>query len=851
MKRLLEISCQKQNSIKSLSTPLSKYVNNNNNSNNYKAIFINLLQQQNQHHQQQQITFNSSNTKTFNINEFNFKRLFCTNKNIKNEIENEIENDKVEEEDEEEEELNVNNNNNNNNNNKNIEEINNSNKQQQQQQPYQRVLMKPISNKPVIAIIGKPNVGKSTIFNRIIEGQRRALVEEIPGTTRDRYYGEGFLYGREFILVDTGGLIGESKEDKDQFQGVIQDQAEIAMEEADAILFVLDYKSGLTSIDKELARMLRSKRQKLGKPIYIGVNKADNVSMRGEDFEEMKTQITRLGFGQPIPFSAHHGDNVHSMFELILSQFPHMDLSLEKLEEDLKPGPIRISIVGQPNAGKSSLLNKIIEEERSIVSDIPGTTHDPVDCNFLWRDTHELSLIDTAGIRRRSTHKIGLEKSSVLWALKAIEKSHVVFIVIDATIGITEQDLKIASFVVENRKSMIIIVNKWDLYLKNIHATQKITDKLFFHDFQNKSSSSSSKSIANENFDTSFTLDTLLDDLISHNIKNSKTDDVLNRNGKKKDSSKKKSSILEERKTRKQKIREEQEEEKQKQLQHSSDLEYSNIYWPDAKNDHVDDIDDIDDIDEIGGGDGEVYDFDIDEILKEERYQEDKEGEENHEDEEEGDSDEKFQKAYIEYLKNKELKLEELEKITSQNKIKRPSPPNVEMPKITKLQKDYETELRSKLSFLDFAPILFTSAKTGFCVPTAIDLSIKIFFEREKRLRVAELIEIIKLVSFKHKFPKMGRNTLKLKFAQQARGYPPTFVFWVNHPDNVEPSVVRFLLRSIRDYYPFVGTPIYVQFRKNKANKKKFYKKVSSSSSSSSSSNKGGYNKRRNNNSKH
>ncbi|KAM9989627.1 hypothetical protein ACTFIY_005671 [Dictyostelium cf. discoideum] len=839
MKRLLEISCQKPNSIKSLSTPLSKYVNNN----NHKALFINPLQQQNQHQhqQQQQIKFNNNcnnnYTKTFNINEFNlnFKRLFCTNKNIKNEIENGIENDKVEkEEDEEEEELNVNNNNNN----KNIEEIDNSNNKKQQQQPYQRVLMKPISNKPVIAIIGKPNVGKSTIFNRIIEGQRRALVEEIPGTTRDRYYGEGFLYGREFILVDTGGLIGESKEDKDQFQGVIQDQAEIAMEEADAILFVLDYKSGLTSIDKELARMLRSKRQKLGKPIYIGVNKADNVSMRGEDFEEMKTQITRLGFGEPIPFSAHHGDNVHSMFELILSQFPHMDLSLEKLEEDLKPGPIRISIVGQPNAGKSSLLNKIIEEERSIVSDIPGTTHDPVDCNFLWRDTHELSLIDTAGIRRRSTHKIGLEKSSVLWALKAIEKSHVVFIVIDATIGITEQDLKIASFVVENRKSMIIIVNKWDLYLKNKHATQKITDKLFFHDFQNKSSSSS-KSFANEDFDTSFTLDTLLDDLISNNIKNSKTDDVLNRNGKKKDSSKKKSSILEERKTRKQKIREEQEEEKQKQLQHSSDLEYSNIYWPDAKNDQINYVDDIDDIDD----DGEVYDFDIDEILKEERYEEAKEGEEGEDEEGEGDSDEKFQKAYIEYLKNKELKLEELEKISSQHKIKRPLPPNVEMPKITKLQKDYETELRTKLSFLDFAPILFTSAKTGFCVPTAIDLSIKIFFEREKRLRVAELIEIIKLVSFKHKFPKMGRNTLKLKFAQQAKGYPPTFVFWVNHPDNVEPSVVRFLLRSIRDYYPFVGTPIYVQFRKNRANKKKFYKKVSSSSS-----NKGGFYKKRNNN---
>ncbi|KAN0012004.1 hypothetical protein ACTFIU_000223 [Dictyostelium citrinum] len=845
MKRLLEISHQKQTSIKSLSAPISKYVNSNNNS-NYKPLFINPIQQNQQYQQQQQpqqqqpqqqyIKFNNDRNTTFNINNFNinFKRSFCTNKNIKNENEY----DEVEEEESLKSTLNNNKNIEDNNNNNNNLNINND----KDNKPYQRVLMKPISNKPIIAIIGKPNVGKSTIFNRIIEGQRRALVEEIPGTTRDRYYGEGFLYGREFILVDTGGLIGESKEDKDQFQGVIQDQAEIAMEEADAILFVLDYKTGVTPIDKELARMLRSKKQKLGKPIYIGVNKADNISMRGEDFQEMRTQIIRLGFGEPIPFSAHHGDNVHNMFESILTQFPHMDLSLKKLEEDLKPGPIRISIVGQPNAGKSSLLNKIIEEERSIVSDVPGTTHDPVDCNFLWRDTHELSLIDTAGIRRRSTHKIGLEKSSVLWALKAIEKSHVVFIVIDATVGVTEQDLKIASFVVENRKSMIIIVNKWDLYLKNLHATQKATDKLFFHDFQNKSSSSSAtaKSIADENFDTSFTLDTLLDDLVSYNIKNSKTDDVLNGNGKIKDLSKKKSSILEERKKRKQKIREEeeQEEQRQQQLQHSSDLEYSNIYWPDAKNDQINyDIIDVDD-DDI---DGEIYDFDIDAILKEE--QEGRGGEK--EGDNDDDDDEKFQLAYIEYLKKKEEKLEELEKINNQNKIKRPSPPNVVMPKMTKLQKDYETELRSKLSFLDFAPILFTSAKTGFCVPTAVDLSIKIFFEREKRLRIAQLWEIIKLVSFKHKFPKMGRNSLKLKFAQQAKGYPPTFVFWVNHPDNVEPSVVRFLLRSIRDYYPYVGTPIYIQFRKNKG-KKKYYKKLSSSSSHKGSNNKRRYNNNKN-----
>ncbi|EGC39851.1 hypothetical protein DICPUDRAFT_6420, partial [Dictyostelium purpureum] len=461
---------------------------------------------------------------------------------------------------------------------------------------------------PIIAIIGKPNVGKSTIFNRIIQGQRQALVEEIPGTTRDRYYGEAFLYGREFILVDTGGLIGEPKDEgeKDQFQQVIHSQAEIAIEESDAILFVLDYKSGITPIDKELARMLRKKKQSLnGKPIYIAVNKADNVVQRSEGFEDLKVQVTRLGFGEPMPFSALHGDGVHSMFETILSKFPYMDLSNERIEQELGPGPIRISIVGKPNAGKSSLLNKIIDEQRSIVSDIPGTTHDPVDCNFLWRDKHELCLVDTAGIRRRSTHKVGLEKSSVLWALKSIEKSHVVFLVIDATVGITDQDLKIASFIMENRKSCIILVNKWDLYLKNKKTREELSDQLFFHNFQ-------------------------------------------------------------------------------------------------------------------------------------------------------------------------------------------------------------------KQNTTNFVPVLFTSAKTGFCVPTAIDLSIKVFFEREKKLKISQLLQIIKEATFKHKFPKKGKNSLKLKYAIQTKHFPPTFLFWVNNPEDVDPSIVRYLLKSIREFYPFVGTPIYIKFRRNK-----------------------------------
>ncbi|KAF2071590.1 hypothetical protein CYY_007099 [Polysphondylium violaceum] len=694
---------------------------------------------------------------------------------------------------------------------------NNTNTRGDQENKYERAKVKVVLDKPVIAIIGKPNVGKSTLFNRVIQGQRDALVEEIPGTTRDRYYGEGFLYGKEFMLVDTGGLIGETKNDRDQFQGVIKEQAEIAMEESDAILFVIDFKHGITPVDKELARMLRTKKAK-GKPVFIGVNKADNIKNRVHEFDELKTQLVRLGLGDnPIPFSAIHGDGVLDLMQHVLKDFAYKDLTIHAEDLDT-PGPIRAAIVGQPNAGKSSLLNKIIEEERSIVSDIPGTTHDPVDITFNWRDTHEMTLIDTAGIRRRSTHKVGLEKSSVLWALKAIERSHVVYLVIDATVGVTEQDLKIAGFAIESRKSLIVIVNKWDLYLSNLKSGKMLEDKLYFQDLQ-KQNSFDINQFNTTSMKKTQTFKSLLEDLIAENIEKSKTDNNL-----KPTSFKKKSSILEKKNQLKNKAKqqevekdqddqdededqddeEDQENSIQANKQHSSDLQYSQIYWPDKQNN----------LKEIDNDDDDEFDIDIEQVMKQEQDQEEEEEEELDEEEEA----ERFYKNYLKYLKKKEeMEKEAEEKGTIK---KRPPPPDVQPPKLSREQKDYEAKLREKLTFLDFVPVLFTSAKTGFCVPTAIDLGIKVFFEREKKLKVSTLMDIINQATFKHKLPSKGKNSLRIKFAAQVKGYPPTFVFFVNDPEKVEPSLVKYLLNSIRQTYPYTGTPIFIKFKKNKRNPK-------------------------------
>ncbi|KYR00152.1 GTP-binding protein [Tieghemostelium lacteum] len=684
---------------------------------------------------------------------------------------------------------------------------------------YNRVSLKSIVNKPVIAIIGKPNVGKSTLFNRVIKGQRQALVEEIPGTTRDRYYGEGFLFGREFILIDTGGLVGESKEqmEKDKFSKMIRDQAEVAMDEADIILFLLDYKSGITTVDKDIARMLRVRKTN-GKPVYIGVNKADNSDMRTEGFDQLfKDQLVRLGLGtDSVPFSSIHGEGVMDLFENLLKPLPYADLNFEK---DFELGPIRISIVGQPNAGKSSLLNKIIEEERSIVSEIPGTTHDPVDCLFKWRNDHEIMLIDTAGIRRRSTHKEGLERSSVLWALKSVERSHVVLMVIDATIGVTEQDLKIASFIVESKKSVILLVNKWDLYLKNQKTQDTLFDQINFYDLQKKGQYVQSKgSFSEGNLSKDYTYKTLLDEMLQVNKQSTKTNDhekfqnlkKTTKLAKEKSEKRHKELIkqqeeeleeddLEEDEDRDLEIKNEEDKEIQK---NSSEMEYDKIII--GEKDGVDlDLDDEDF--DLG--------FDIDDLYRDEEEESVGAGKPEN-------PDEIFHKKLQEYIKKKE----EIQQNQDKERVKRVPPPPVDLPKYTSEQKQFEKKLRDKLSFIDYVPVIFTSAKTGYCIPTAMDLAIKVFFEREKKLKVNTLIDLIKQATFKHKIPARGKNNFKLKFAAQAKGYPPQFVFFVNDPDKVDPTFAKYLLRCIREVYPFTGTPIHIHFRKNKSKKKINYK---------------------------
>ncbi|GAM21698.1 hypothetical protein SAMD00019534_048730 [Acytostelium subglobosum LB1] len=676
---------------------------------------------------------------------------------------------------------------------------------------FQRAKVKGTEGKPLIAIVGKPNVGKSTLFNRLVQGSRQALVEDIPGTTRDRFYGEALLYGHQFQLVDTGGLVGEAAAHTDHFAEAIKTQATIAMDEADSIIFLLDAKTGITGVDREIARMLRTKFNTQGKKVFLGINKADNDdSVDRLPMDELR----RLGLGDPYPFSAIHGAGVLTLLDKVLKSLPDSKLALGDPSEQTS---IKISIVGQPNAGKSSLLNQIIGEERSIVSDISGTTHDPVDCNFIWRDIHDLTLIDTAGIRRRSTHKIGLEKSSVLWAMKAIERSHVVLMMIDSTVGLTDQDLKIADFITQNNKSVVLIINKWDLYAQNKKKAAKLIEKKQFHDLQERYRPNLSL------------LDEILDDnnIIGGGKKNKRAVQLGNvKNNEEMDEDDNDEDDQEEDEEEDEDNDEEEELEKKQIMKKnglskkefliqtsSSKLSYDSDFWPSKEasdrrtkeQDLLEEIEqELDNIkeDEVDGdveGDNDAVDY-----LKEE--------DNNEEDQEEKDEEEReynFIKAYWKYMKKLEI-------AEAEGKKQRPPPPEVKMPVLSKEQKEYERTLREKLTFLDYAPAIFTSAKTGFCVPTAMDLAIKIFFEREKRLRVKELMAIIKQATFKHKMPKKGKRNLRIKFAIQSKGYPPSFVFFVNDPDKVQPSINRYLLNSIRETYPFVGTPISIFFRRNK-----------------------------------
>lgn len=298
--------------------------------------------------------------------------------------------------------------------------------------------------KPIVALIGRPNVGKSTFFNYII-GEKKSIVEDTPGVTRDRIYADSEWRGRKFTLIDTGGIEPNSD---DEILSQMRRQAQIAMEMADVIIFLTDIKQGVTASDYEVATMLR----KTNKPIVLVCNKVDKIGEVPDDIYE----FYNLGLGDPLPVSSLNQLGTGEVLDAIYEKFPPED---EKIEDD---DHIRVAIIGKPNAGKSSLINKILGENRLIVSNIAGTTRDAVDSEFI-NEYGKYIFIDTAGIRRKSKIEEDIEKYSILRAKNAIENSNVCVLVIDATEGVTDQDAKIAGEAHESGKGVIILVNKWDL----------------------------------------------------------------------------------------------------------------------------------------------------------------------------------------------------------------------------------------------------------------------------------------------------------------------------------------------------------------------------------------------------
>jgi GTP-binding protein len=306
--------------------------------------------------------------------------------------------------------------------------------------------------KPIVAIVGRPNVGKSTLFNRLI-GQRKAIVEDLPGTTRDRIYGDTDWNGRSFTVVDTAGLLFEEEDDSAPLAEIarrVREQAELAIAEADAIIFMVDTVEGLTTADDEVAEVLRQ----TYKPVVLAANKADNKERAFNAVE-----FYALNLGEPIPISAYHGIGSGDVLDRVAELLPIV-------EEEDDDAAVKIAIVGRPNVGKSSLLNRLLGQERSVVSAVPGTTRDTIDTPLDVNGTRVL-LIDTAGIRRRGKIERGIEQYSVLRALRAVERADVALLLIDAQEGITAQDTHVAGMILEELKGVAILVNKWDLVVKD------------------------------------------------------------------------------------------------------------------------------------------------------------------------------------------------------------------------------------------------------------------------------------------------------------------------------------------------------------------------------------------------
>ena len=313
-------------------------------------------------------------------------------------------------------------------------------------------------SKPILAIVGRPNVGKSTFFNRLV-GERRAIVEDTPGVTRDRIYAETDWNGKEFAVIDTGGI--EVKTD-DTSRSQMRDQAVMAMDMADVILFMVDGKEGLTTADSEVADLLR----RTGKEVILVVNKVDAPSKAYDliyDFYE-------LGFGEPIPISAANMTNIGDLLDRIVEGFP--EEAFGGADES-----VHIAIIGKPNVGKSSLVNALTKQNRVIVSPIAGTTRDTIDTPFTYKD-REYTLIDTAGLRKKSKVNDAIEKFSVIRAIAAIERCDICVLMIDAVEGLTEQDKKIAGYAHEAGKGLMLVVNKWDLIEKETNTMRDYERKI-------------------------------------------------------------------------------------------------------------------------------------------------------------------------------------------------------------------------------------------------------------------------------------------------------------------------------------------------------------------------------------
>ncbi len=314
-------------------------------------------------------------------------------------------------------------------------------------------------SKPVVAVVGRPNVGKSTLFNKLC-GQRLAIVDDTPGVTRDRIYGECEWLGREMILVDTGGIEPYSD---DIILSQMRRQAQLAIDSADVIILVTDVRSGVVATDEEVASML----QKSGKPIVLCVNKSDSIGEPPPEFYE----FYNLGLGDPIQVSAIHGHGTGDLLDKVVEYFP------KETEEYEESETVKVAVIGKPNAGKSSLINKITGEERAIVSDIAGTTRDATD-TLVENEYGSFVFTDTAGLRRKSRIDDDIEKYSVIRARMAVERANVCVIMIDAAEGFTEQDSKVAGIAHELGKASIIAVNKWDLVEKDGKTMDSFRKKL-------------------------------------------------------------------------------------------------------------------------------------------------------------------------------------------------------------------------------------------------------------------------------------------------------------------------------------------------------------------------------------